>query len=182
MAHWCEENAVNWMVQKTNWLGLALRIKNEAAYAFLLLLLAVPVTVLGSRLGSDGLLHTSKWITVAVAVLELAVAVTGSSFTYKVRQYWAQRWKGTSDSYAQLLHHSLRRAMSLALSTWLLAISTLCLPLVMDWMTRVPEMGLLFVPYILLLGMQWFNTRSYSELAMTVATSGYTPATACERV
>ena len=171
---------MNWMVQKTNWLGLALRVKNEAAYAFLLLLLAAPVAVFGYRLGSNELLQASKWITVAVAVLELAVAVTGSSFIYKVRQYWSKRWKGTSGSYAQLLHHSLRKATSLALSTWLLAISTLCLPLVMGLTTRLPQMGLLFVPYILLLGMQWFNIRTYSELAMTVATSGHMPATAVD--
>lgn len=173
---------MHWMIQKTNWLGLALRVKNEAAYAFLLLLLAAPVTVLGSRLGSNGLLQLSKWITAAVAVLELAVAVTGSSFTYKVRRYWVRRWKGVSDAYAQSLHHSLRRATSLALSTWLLAISTLCLPLVMDLMIRVPELGLLFVPYILLLGMQWFNIRTYSELAMTMATSGHMPTTVVESV
>ena len=173
---------MNWIVQKTNWLGLALRVKNEAAYAFLLLLLAAPITVLGSRLGSNSLLQVSKWITVAVAALELAVAVTGSSFIYKVRQYWTRCWKGAPGSYAQLLRHSLRKATSLALSTWLLAISTLCLPLVMDLTTRVPEMGLLFVPYILLLGMQWINIRTYSELAMTVATSGYTPATVIEAI
>jgi hypothetical protein len=173
---------VDWIIQRTNWLGLALRVRNEASYAFLLLLLAAPVTVLGARFGSVGLLQVSKWITVAVAVMELAVAVTGSSFTYKARHYWVKRWKGKTGSYAQLLRQSLRKATSLALSTWLLAISTLFLPLVMDMMTRLPEMGLLFVPYILLLGMQWFNTRAYSELAMTVVTNEYAKATVADVV
>src|ERR1700744_3596893 len=165
------------MVQKTNWLGLALQVKNEAAYAFLLLLLAAPVTVLGSRLNSGGLLQVSKGITALVALLELAVAATGTWLTYRGRRYWAgRRRRDASDSHAQLLRRSLRKATSLALSTWLLAISTICLPLVMDIVVRLPEIGLLFVPFTLLLGMQWFNTRTYSELAMTVATDTYMPA------
>ena len=168
---------MSWMVQKTNWLGLALRIKNGATYAFLLLLLAAPVTVMGSKWNSNGLLQVSKGITVLVVLLELAIAATGTWLTYRVRRYWAWlRRRDASDPHVQQLRGSLRKAVSLACSTWLLAVSTVCLPLIMDMVARLPELGLLFVPFILLLGMQWFNTRTYSELAMTVATDTYMPA------
>lgn len=171
---------MNWIVHETNWLKLARLIKNQSTYALLLLLLAALITLVGAKLESSVLLTLPKWMTVIVALLEVAVAVIATSLTRRVKLYWGSHHDGMSDAELQQLRGSLRKATSLTLLSWLLAFLTVCLPLAMGMVVRLPEIGLVFVPFALLLSMQWFNIRAYGELAMTVARNAYVPATPVE--
>ena len=166
---------MNWIIHETNWLRLARLIKNQSTYALLLLVLAGLITLIGAKLDSGALLTLSRWMTVIVALLEVAVAVIATSLTRRVKLYWASHQGGMSDDELQQLRGSLGKATSLALLAWLLAFLTACLPMAMGMVTRLPEFGLVFVPFALLLGMQWFNIRAYDELAMTVARNAYVP-------
>jgi hypothetical protein len=166
---------MNWIIHETNWLRLAQLIKNQSTYALLVLLLAALVTLIGSKLDSGALLTLSRWMTAIVALLEVAVAVTATSLTRRVKLYWATHRDGMSDAGLLQLRGSLRKATSLMLLSWLIVISTACLPFAMGMVAWLPEIGLVFVPFALLLGMQWFNIRAYGELAMTVARNAYVP-------
>ena len=166
---------MNWIVHDTNWLKLSQLIKKQSTYALLVLLLAALITLIGAKLGSAVLLMLPKWLTVIVALLEVAVAVIATSLTRRVKLYWGSRHDGMSDAELQQLRGSLRKATSLTLLSWLLAFLTVCLPLAIGMVVRLPEIGLVFVPFALLLGMQWFNIRAYGALAMTVARNAYVP-------
>ena len=153
-----------------DWQAAARRTQGAAAYAFLVLLLAVSTEALGIALGARWLLQLSKWIAATVAVLELSVIALGTPMAVKAACYFVRHRKRLSQTDVRGLWRLLRSAIPLLAWSWLLTVATMGLPLIMDLPARLPESELVFVPVMLCFGVQWIR------LAILVNESDCSPA------
>lgn len=154
-----------------DWQAAATRVEHDAALAFLLMLLAACLAILGVQLQHAGVLMAAKGAAIGVALFEGVVAVAGTSLVVRAWRHVRARWLHVRRSDIHALRRTVLQSARLALLAWPLAAAALCLPVVIDLPARVPTTGLVFAPLLVVFGLQWAHAWSYRLLAVAVMQS-----------
>ncbi|WP_156087724.1 hypothetical protein [Lysobacter sp. Root667] len=154
------------------WPSAARTVQAGAMAGFVVLLLAIMLAVLGIRGVDLSLVELSKWGAVTAGLLQLRAAVLATCLVASARRRLARDRDRELRAVADAAR-PLRTARLLARTAWLLALSTVSLPLMMELPLHVPETGVVFGLLLMAAAVQVLaGATSYRSLAAALAGQG----------
>lgn len=155
-----------------DWPSAARTVQAGATSGFVVLLLAIMLAVLGIRGVDLSLVELSKWGAVTAGLLQLRAAVLATCLVASARRHLARDRDRELRAVADAAR-PLRTARLLARTAWLLALSTVSLPLMMELPLHVPEAGVVFGLLLMAAAVQVLaGATSYRSLAAALAGQG----------